>query len=392
MARCLHPHTILNPHYKKFESELRDSQVMPHDLWLTIPCGKCINCRKSRQSDWRTRIRYELLYGQYSAPVFVTLTFDDGNYYLFRDKPERALRLFLERYRKLYKRSCRHFFVTELGGDYGRLHFHGILFDCMISSTKHTFQRRPKKDGRYGRFLYNDGSLKEYVLQLKSLWSYGNVWVDAVRPETVNYIVKYMLKEQDVRNPLDLEFAKNFVPRVFVSPGLGKQYCDDARNLAFHFSKDDGVWFVLLDDGRRASLPRYFANKIFPEDFRKSLAYMRWLDPPPERYYLDGICYDNKYVYLEAVKVKYADSLKRCTSLPVRTYYPKLPCGLSRFYKWIANGSYSLSYLNAVQRTLSSLFTLWMPFVNMVNNVLNYEYFTSIKAQSTESLQFRPVF
>ena len=72
---------------------------------------------------------------------FVTLTIDDENLEILKNELEvksvkgnenniatLALRKFLERCRKKTGKSLKHWCVTELGEDRGRIHLHGIFF------------------------------------------------------------------------------------------------------------------------------------------------------------------------------------------------------------------------------------------------------------------------
>ena len=74
----------------------------------------------------------------------------------------------LERIRKKTKKSVKHWFITELGENTGRIHLHGICWG-------------------------NPNLIKDN-------WKYGFVFQgNMCNEKTVNYVVKYMLKE----NPID---------------------------------------------------------------------------------------------------------------------------------------------------------------------------------------------
>ena len=98
-----------------------------------------------------------------------------------------ALRKFLERCRKKTGKSLKHWCVTELGEDRGRIHLHGIFFG-------------------------------ENAAELAvEKWKYGYVFVGSfVSERTINYISKYMLKD-DLNN-------REFTGKVLTSAGMGKQY------------------------------------------------------------------------------------------------------------------------------------------------------------------------
>ena len=73
-----------------------------------------------------------------------------------------AIRRFLERIRKKTQKSRKHWFITEKGEDYDRIHLHGIIW-C--------------------------------ERELIDLWGYGFTYIgDYVNDKTINYITKYMLK------------------------------------------------------------------------------------------------------------------------------------------------------------------------------------------------------
>ena len=133
---------------------------------------------------------------------FVTLTFSEeskqklmkeikyceDNYLLNNEIARIAVRRFLERWRKKYKKSVRHFLITELGHTgTERIHLHGII--------------------------YTDES-KETI---ETIWNYGIIWVGTfVNERTINYIIKYISKQ-------DFEH-KNYIPKVFCSAGIGNNY------------------------------------------------------------------------------------------------------------------------------------------------------------------------
>ena len=76
-----------------------------------------------------------------------------------------AVRRFLERWRKKYKKSVKHWLITELGHNgTERIHIHGIIFT-------------------------------DNVEDIRDLWKYGYIWIgDYVNEKTINYIVKYCNK------------------------------------------------------------------------------------------------------------------------------------------------------------------------------------------------------
>lgn len=398
---CLHPHTILNPHWVKYESELEALPKFPHDLYITIGCGKCLHCRRKKQNDWRVRLQHELYYGNYNHCEFVTLTFNSTYYERFKTCPERAFRLFLERYRKVYGCSIRHFAVTELGGQYGRLHLHCIFFDYRFEMASDSFKRvryTPEQmrilntRRRYGPFLKNDGTLKRYVADLKRFWKYGRVWVDGCYETTASYLVKYITKpyEEYVESPADPDFVKSFVPKIFCSPGLGRAYVNDPSVIEFHRQTLKGIWYIQDRENPiiKYAMPRYYVEKIFDKDFRTDLAYQNWLDPPPFRKTYAGFEYTDEDAYRAQLLSVYQNTLRTSKSYKVRNYIPRL-ISLRKISEWVSNAS-SEKELLAIKRTLAGI-GKDIPYYSNFNHLKElviYEQATSISIESTEALEF----
>jgi hypothetical protein len=129
---CENPLHLPNPRYRNWSAIDRleyarscfGLDFLP-DKYIEVPCGMCQACEKRRMFDFRVRLMYELSVHPFSA--FVTLTFDDASLSRFRDDPNKAIRLFLDRVRKTYGKQVRHWICAEYGTLRDRLHYHGIL-------------------------------------------------------------------------------------------------------------------------------------------------------------------------------------------------------------------------------------------------------------------------
>ena len=106
--------------------------------YVPVACGKCYECRKKKVREWRIRLEEEI---RHSKSYFITLTIDKDSLELLKNELEvksikgnenniatLAMRKFLERCRKKTGKSLKHWCVTELGEDKGRIHLHGIFF------------------------------------------------------------------------------------------------------------------------------------------------------------------------------------------------------------------------------------------------------------------------
>ena len=173
------------------------------------------------------------------------------------------LRKFLERCRKKTGKSLKHWCVTELGEDRGRIHLHGILFG-------------------------NNAS--ELVIEK---WKYGYVFIgNFVNEKTINYISKYMLKD-DLNN------------REFTFPVNWKFNKYNGKNTREYY---------VFKNGTRAMMLRYYKDKIYSEE-EKELLWLQKIDKGDtwvmgERCKIDSEAYKNLLnYYREQAKQIHGDNI-----------------------------------------------------------------------------------
>ena len=121
------------------------------------------------------------------------------------DIATKANRLFLERLRKKYGIKLTHWCITELGSKKGRIHIHGIFF------------------------IKENQDIKYIKDKIKREWNFGWNYLGYVdQGKTINYITKYMLKEN--------ENFKEFKPKVLASQKIGIGFIE--RNKRFYKYKE----------------------------------------------------------------------------------------------------------------------------------------------------------
>ena len=141
---CLYPKFIQN---RKYRPNQKNKGIPPtvkdgRTLYVPIGCGKCMECRRQKAREWRVRLHEEVRIDARSAK-FVTLSFSDKSlieletalgaeltgYLLDNKTATLAVRRFLERWRKQFGTSVKHWLVTELGQENTeRIHIHGLIF------------------------------------------------------------------------------------------------------------------------------------------------------------------------------------------------------------------------------------------------------------------------
>lgn len=291
---CLNPGTRKNPKYLPSKKNNYTPQFCPDPRlkYITFDCGKCVECRRKRASHWRFRMLQEYRYSESKKFHFVTFTFSEEALIHLRAEfhpdlgyddnhlAKVAVRRFLERYRKKYKVSLRHFLVTELGGEKGRIHLHGLIIGCKCGYWKSN------------RF-YAD------LPTLSSIWSYGHVWLGWCTEASISYICKYIMKQDEVH--------PDFKPILLVSPGFGKQYIN-THNISLHHSRPGGIWYCVTSTGHKISMPRYYRLKIFSDEERLARQLNVLENPPPLVF--RGVEYSDLKSYTRALELYYRRTIQ----------------------------------------------------------------------------------
>lgn len=283
---CLYPRLIRNRRYvaNKKNGGLVPSIPDPRVMYVPVGCQYCMECRKKKAREWQVRLSEDIKH--YTNGRFVTFTFSNEKYIeLVRDIPETevkerptadgnyitkeiqihgtyqldnavatlAVRRFLERYRKRYGKSLRHWLVTELGHEGTQnIHLHGII--------------------------WTDIPLTE----IENIWSYGYMWkgkrewvhtrygrhaqlTNYVNEKTVNYIVKYMHK-------LDADH-KTYKPKILLSAGIGSSYTQTSSSnyKQNRYNGTETNEAYRTRQGLKMALPIYYRNKIYNEQERQAL-------------------------------------------------------------------------------------------------------------------------
>lgn len=218
--------------------------------YIEIPCGECKECKKKRKEMWRLRIENELLDSK--SAIFFTGTFSDEaienikKQYGVKEENDiatKANRLFLERLRKKYNIKLTHWCITELGSKKGRIHIHGIFFI------------KENQDVKY---------IKD---KIKREWDFGWNYLGYVdQGKTINYITKYMLKEN--------ENFKEFKPKVLASQKIGIGFIEKNKRFYKYIEKNGKVEAntkMEYLDGRETYLIKYYKEKLYTTEERENI-------------------------------------------------------------------------------------------------------------------------
>ncbi|WNK13962.1 MAG: replication initiator protein [Microvirus sp.] len=217
-------------------------------------CGKCIKCLTKRKAAWSFRIAEEARKG-FSA-TFVTLTYEDKyltmgdhgptinkqDHFTFIKKLKELekskvleLRPYIsqeELHRKSYgikeEGKLAYYGISEYGDRLGRPHWHYILINV--------------RD-------YNNIALA---------WPYGLIHIDECNMNTIDYVLKYMIKENKNNESKAKEVS-------FMSKGIGLSAMDSEFEK---FIQAPDANHIINGRGAKIALPRYYRKKFCSSDVR----------------------------------------------------------------------------------------------------------------------------
>lgn len=234
---------------------------------VTVPCGKCGNCKSTKVSAWSFRIMQESR--ACDSALFLTLTYDNEHIPLTKSnfltlRPE-DLQLFIKRLRKYekirsdkenrkkgiktpFRSRIRYYAVGEYGGKTKRPHYHIILFN----SSPMDCERGWTLDGK----------------------RIGEIHVGRLSEASSRYTLKYVSKpglvpvhKNDDRVP---EFSR-------MSRNLGKNYVTE-KIIKWHRADLFERVYLPLEDGKKAAMPRFYKQLIYTKREQNLIsAYFREL-------------------------------------------------------------------------------------------------------------------
>jgi hypothetical protein len=148
---------------------------------LKRSCGGCIGCRLEYSRQWAIRMVHESK--MHSENCFITLTYNNQNLPEDRSLTKRDWQLFNKRLREHFApKKIRFYMCGEYGSQFGRPHYHAILFGHDFPDKKHW----RNADG--GQKCYRSATLEK-------LWTFGNSEIGSVTFESCAYLARYVTKK-----------------------------------------------------------------------------------------------------------------------------------------------------------------------------------------------------
>lgn len=212
------------------------------------PCGGCVGCRLEYSRQWAIRCVHEAK--MHTENVFITLTYNDFNLPADLSLNKKHFQDFMKRLREHYApKKIRFYHCGEYGSQFGRPHYHAILFG-------HDFQ-----DKKYWRKA--PGGEKCFrSATLERLWPFGNSEIGSVTFESAAYIARYVTKK--ITGDDQMEHY------MHIDPATGQI-----------FNRNPEYATMSLKPGIGATFYEKFKSDIFPSDE----VIMRGFAMKPPKYY-----------------------------------------------------------------------------------------------------------
>lgn len=251
---------------------------------VQIACGQCIGCRDKRARDWALRCMHEA--SLYEKNCFITLTYNKDNlpddyslhYAEFQEFMKRlrfhhrghrpvAGDTYLEPWNvvnqdKLISQfpyteihwPIRFYMCGEYGSDFGRPHFHALLFNFDFEDK--TFWKKTPA----GEVIYRSKSLE-------SLWTGGFSSVGTVTFKSAAYVARYIDAKitgdmaDDHYTFVNPETGEIFhrtpeFNKMSLKPGIGAEWLKKYKTDVF---PND---YVVVRGGQKVPVPKYY-QKIY---------------------------------------------------------------------------------------------------------------------------------
>lgn len=286
---CLTPLTLTR--YRNINGKMTDA--------VQVPCSKCPECLARRVSAWSKRLLTEAQNSD--SAHFITLTYDTNSVPItkrgYMGLNKRDLQLFFKRIRKIHstrtthERSIKYYAVGEYGGKTFRPHYHIIAFNIQLDLLVESLHLKILEHTDY------DG--KQHIpLQA---WKLGTVTFGKVCGASVGYCMKYISKPSRIPIHANDDRPKEF---ALMSKRLGADYLTP-QMIAWHKADLTERLYVNVDQGKKASMPRYYKDRIYTEQERAIIAkhYKLKLEQDEREYYKD---YNSQVEYNKALAVKAA--------------------------------------------------------------------------------------
>ncbi len=234
---------------------------------ITVPCGRCRECKKLRATQWAFRIEQETKRSR-MTPMF-TLTYNDENIPWVHDqvtgKKRHTLQYsdmtdFIKQVRNYQSRQLKsndklkYYYSAEYGSKLHRPHYHIVFFNLNI----HHLSPVQRHD------------------IIHTLWGKGHVHIGQNNNmANAGYITHYTNKEP----PFGRHYCENrgIQPEKHqMSQAFGDNYIDTMGD--YHRADPKNRYTVRRNDGKIINMPRYYLERIFNKQDQLTISKIKIKD------------------------------------------------------------------------------------------------------------------
>ena len=251
--------------YKSSSGKWLSEQTYYKQEPMTIPCGQCTGCRSEYSRQWALRNMHEASLTP-NNNCFITLTYNEENLPPNGSLDKKAFPKFIRSLRQKNKETkIRYYACGEYGDDFGRPHYHAILFNYypplfVLDKNGNPTNERDlvplKKD------LYTSKSISD-------AWrNKGHASVGMVTFQSAAYVSNYVQKKINGKNKLEHytntetgEWREPEFSLMSRKPGIGKKWFDKYYKDIYQTGKDG-----LHMNGKFMKPPKYYDTK-YTEDY-----------------------------------------------------------------------------------------------------------------------------
>nr|QJB19825.1 MAG: replication initiator protein [Microvirus sp.] len=245
---------------------------------FAFPCRKCLACRLNTAREKAIRCIHEAKIHENN--IFLTLTYNndyiaDGrlNYPHFQlfikrlrelemrpyvKKAQRASNSRKKRYLKyVSKKLAISYMVTgEYGDKTKRPHWHAIIFNYRPTDAKHKYTSHTDEEVFSSDFL-------------QTLWGKGNIEFGSVTMDSAGYVARYAAKK--LAHGKDQNHDYHPIHKTSSKHAIGKRWLE--RYYTDVFNKG----YIVLPNGEKAGIPRYYTDWYKKHNFNDYLKYLSTL-------------------------------------------------------------------------------------------------------------------
>lgn len=237
--------------------------------YLVVPCGKCLECAVSRQTEWKNRMILEQSCHKNKPCFFLTLTYDDEH--LPKDGVSKSdARDFIKSLHDFFRHhglpSFRSALFSEYGSLRGRPHYHAVIFgfhtdEVLTVKKKHRFHKELNSWSYITRHYRGDYFIMRFAVN--HCWKRGFTYTVNVRDfKAFGYISKYVAK--NIVSPQKSGSNPNFVVASRCR-GIGGLCLDDEDFLRSYQRDYPRITVNCMGETLEFTLPTYLRRIICPD-------------------------------------------------------------------------------------------------------------------------------